>query len=142
MLSGAGTPLLDYPMTPYLWEGARRALLAMAEIQFAAGAATVFPLHESARPYGSLRETRNAIASLPMEILRTRVVSAHVMGGCPMSADPTLGVVDADGRHHQLRNLFVFDGSIFPTSLGANPQLSIYAIVARNASRLGDELSG
>jgi choline dehydrogenase-like flavoprotein len=141
-LRGDGTPLLDYPMTPYLWEGARRALLAMAEIQFAAGAITVFPLHESARPYRSLQTARAAIASLPMDILRTRVVSAHVMGGCPMSADATTGVVDQYGRHHQLRNLFVFDGSTFPTSLGANPQLSIYGIVARNASRLAGELNG
>jgi choline dehydrogenase len=36
----------------------------------------------------------------------------------------------------------VHDGSVFPTSLGANPQLSIYALVARNASALGDALGG
>ncbi len=139
---GDGSPVLDYPMTPYLWEGARRALLAMAEIQFAAGARSVFPLHESAQPYASLAQARAAIETLPMEILRTRVVSAHVMGGCAMSNDPASGVVDQWGRHQQLENLYVFDGSIFPTSLGANPQLSIYGIVARNASRLADRLNG
>lgn len=141
-LLGDGSPVLDYPMTPYLWEGARRALRTMAEIQFAAGAKSVFPLHESAQPYASLTEANAAIVALPMEILRTRVVSAHVMGGCAMSADPATGVVDPRGRHHQVENLYVFDGSIFPTSLGANPQLSIYGIVARNASRLADRLNG
>lgn len=141
-LQGDGSPTLDYPITPYVWAGARRALLAMAEIQFAAGARSVFPLHESARPYGSMQEARAAIAALPMEILRTRVVSAHVMGGCAMAADPVAGAVDSWGRHHQLGNLFVFDGSIFPTSVGTNPQLSIYGIVARNASRLADRLNG
>ncbi len=140
-LLGDGTPALDYPMTSYLWDGARRALHTMAEIQFAAGAATVLPLHEAAQPYASLEQARAAIDGLPMEILRARVVSAHVMGGCAMSADPTRGVVDGDGRHHELTNLYVFDGSVFPTSLGTNPQLSIYAITARNASRLADLLN-
>jgi len=74
--------------------------------------------------------------------LSTRVVSAHVMGGCAMSADPRDGVVDTNGRHHHLSRISVLDGSIFPTSIGANPQLSIYAIVARLASRLASELTG
>ncbi|MEW5682624.1 MAG: GMC oxidoreductase [Pseudomonadota bacterium] len=46
------------------------------------------------------------------------------------------GVVDPNGRHHQLQNLSVFDGSILPTSLGANPQLTIYALVWRNCAHL------
>lgn len=139
-LKSDGTPLLDYRMTPYLWEGARRALRAMGQIQFAAGASTVMPLHEDAVPYRSLRELEKALDRLPMEPLRTRVVSAHVMGGAAMSADPKAGVVNSSGRHHQVTNLSILDGSIFPTSIGANPQLSIYGLVARNATRLGEHL--
>jgi choline dehydrogenase-like flavoprotein len=70
------------------------------------------------------------------------MVSAHVMGGCGMSTDPAHGVVSGNGRHHHLRGLSVLDGSVFPTSIGANPQLSIYGIVARNASLLAQELTG
>lgn len=136
-----GTAVLDYPMTPYVWEGARRALRAMAQIQFAAGATSVFPLHESARPYASLEEANAAIDGLAMEVLRLRLMSAHVMGGCTMSDDPSAGVVEQSGRHHQLENLYVFDGSVFPTSLGTNPQISICALAARNASRLADLLN-
>ena len=40
-----GTPQLDYPLLPLLWDGARRALRSMAEIQFAAGALRVMPVH-------------------------------------------------------------------------------------------------
>ena len=40
-------------------------------------------------------------------------------------------VVDSLGRHHHLANLSIHDGSLFPTSIGANPQLSVYAISAR-----------
>lgn len=140
-LARDGTPVLDYPITPYLWDGMRRALLAMAQIQFAAGATGVLPLHESAFVYSSWNQARAQIAALPMERLATRVVSAHVMGGCTMGADERTAVVDANGRHHALDNLYVFDGSIFPTSVGANPQLSIYAIVARMADRLARSLT-
>jgi hypothetical protein len=41
-----GWPTLDYPITDYVWNGVRRAYLAMAEIQFARGAQSVMPLHE------------------------------------------------------------------------------------------------
>ena len=64
------------------------------------------------------------------------------MGGCGMGADPKTSVVDGSGSHHHVENLSVFDGSVFPTSLGANPQLSIYAVVARNATRLVRSLTG
>lgn len=139
-LHGDGWPVLDYSMTPYLWDGARRAFLAMAEIQFAAGAKQVMPMHEGATPYSSWAETKAAIASLPMESLRARVVSAHVMGGCPMGNDPKTSVVNEGGRHHHVANLSVHDGSVFPTSLGANPQLTIYALAARMADDLGKSL--
>jgi choline dehydrogenase-like flavoprotein len=135
------SPVLAYPITDYLWEGMRRAFLTMAEIQFAAGAKSVLPVHESAWPYTTWSQARTQIAGLPMEILLARVVSAHVMGGCAMGADDRVAVVDGNGRHHAIDNLYVFDGSIFPTSLGTNPQLSIYAIVARMASRLAQALT-
>jgi choline dehydrogenase-like flavoprotein len=48
-----------------------------------------------------------------------------------MGLDAKRGVVNADGRYFGLQNLSVHDGSVFPTSIGANPQLSIYGIVSR-----------
>ena len=135
-LDNAGQPVLDYPISDYLWQGMRQALLAMAELQFAAGAKQVLPIHHDAKLYHSWPEAKAAIQSLPMQKLRQTVVSAHVMGGCNMSVSPAKGVVDINGRHHQLQNLSVFDGSILPTSLGANPQLTIYALVWRNCQQL------
>jgi choline dehydrogenase-like flavoprotein len=139
-LASDGTPMLDYSMPAYLWEGARRAYLAMAEIQFAAGAQSVMPVHENAKGYSSLKEAREAINALPMRALAARVVSAHVMGGCPMGPDPRGAVVDEDGRHHHLSNVSVHDGSVFPTSIAANPQLSIYALSARSSAALARSL--
>jgi hypothetical protein len=66
-LRADGSPVLAYPLTPFLWEGVRRALAAMAEIQFAAGATSVLPVHERARPSASLAEARSGIAELPLD---------------------------------------------------------------------------
>ncbi len=141
-LRNDSTPVLDYPLTPVLFDGARRALLTMAELQFAAGAYKVQPVHELSSPYASWAQAKAAIESLPMKPILTRVVSAHVMGGSTMSSDPATGVTRPDGRLHGLDDVSVHDGSIFPTSIGANPQLSIYAITARLTDALASTLTG
>jgi choline dehydrogenase-like flavoprotein len=141
-LRSDGSPELDYPLTDFVMEGARRALLSMAEIQFAAGAQAVTPSHELAAPYATWAQARAGIAALPMKPLLTRVFSAHVMGGCGMAARPEQGVVRPDGSHWQVQGLSVHDGSVFPTSVGANPQLSIYGLAARLASGLARSLTG
>jgi choline dehydrogenase-like flavoprotein len=141
-LRSDGSPELDYPLTASLFDGAKRALLSMAEIQFAAGAKTVYPVHELATGYTSWSSAKDAINSLPMQALLLKVVSAHVMGGLGMASEPAKGAVDSQGRYFHLDNLSVHDGSIFPTSIGANPQLSIYGIVNRMATALAQRLTG
>ena len=141
-LRGDGSPSLDYPLTPFIMDGARRAFLAMAEIQFAAGAVSVLPFHEMAQPWTSWRAAKSGIDTLPMKPLLTKVASAHVMGGCGMASTERLGVTRPDGLHWQVENLSVHDGSIFPTSIGANPQLSIYGAVNRLAQGLALKLAG
>ena len=57
----------------------------------------------------------------------------HLMGGMRMGADPTISVTDATGRYHHLDNVVVSDGSLFPSSGGHNPTLTIMATALRNA---------
>jgi choline dehydrogenase-like flavoprotein len=141
-LRSDGTAELDYPLTDFVLSGARRALLSMAEIQFAAGARQVLPVHELAVPYRSWRDAQRALQELRMEPLLTKVVSAHVMGGCGLAGDERLGVTRPDGVHWHLANLSIHDGSLFPTSIGANPQLSVYGITNRLAQGLAKRLTG
>src|SRR5262249_41105353 len=94
----------------------------------------VMPVHGDGSAYTSVASARDGIAAFALAPLVTPVVSAHVMGGCAMGPDPRHAVVDASGRHHLLANLYVADGSLFPTSIGANPQLSIYAVALRLAT--------
>ena len=48
------------------------------------------------------------------------------MGTLPLGRDPETSVVDPEGRHHRVPNVYVVDGSLFPTSLGGPPQITIY----------------
>ena len=59
----------------------------------------------------------------------------HVLGGMRMGTDPATSATDGDGRYHHLDNLFVADGSVFPTSGAHNPTLTILATALRNARR-------
>jgi choline dehydrogenase-like flavoprotein len=68
---------------------------------------------------------------------------AHLVGGCRMGANPRKSVVDKFGRSHDVPNLFVCDGSVFPTQGSANPGLTIQALAARTADYLisqGDKI--
>lgn len=139
-LQGDGRGVLDYPLNDHLWDGVRRAWHAMAEIQFAAGAHEVMPGHLDGEFDTSLDGVRQQIDRLPLEPYKTALFSAHLMGGCGMGANPRASVIAASGRHHQLDNLTVVDGSVFPTSVGANPQLSIFGQAARITTGLVREL--
>jgi choline dehydrogenase-like flavoprotein len=58
----------------------------------------------------------------------------HQMGTMRMGTDPDTSVVDADQRFHGVPNMYVIDGSVFPTSGGYNPTLTIQALAWRAAA--------
>jgi choline dehydrogenase-like flavoprotein len=62
--------------------------------------------------------------------------TAHLLGTCRMGSDPSSSVVDADCRTHDVPNLFVCDGSVFPTATAVNPSLTIEALAARTADKI------
>jgi cholesterol oxidase len=62
------------------------------------------------------------------------LVTPHPLGGARMSSDPLTGVVDHRGRVWGHPNLYVADGSIIPTAIGANPSRTIAALAERIAA--------
>jgi choline dehydrogenase-like flavoprotein len=141
-LSDDGSPIVDYQMNDYLFDGIKRAYLSMAEIQFAAGAKKVRPAHEHGQWFDSFESFKVGFDQLEHQVSNNLVGSAHVMGGLAMGENKALCVVDSDCKYHYLDNLWVFDGSVFPTSIGTNPQLSIYALVCKQATKLAKKLKG
>ncbi len=103
-----------------------------AEIHFAAGAAEVYPNIPRA---GILRPGDlplfEATRFKPSEL---RLEAFHPMGTARISADPRRGVCAADGSVNGTAGLYVADASLFPTSVGVNPMMTIIAF-ARQISR-------
>ncbi|GJE78266.1 GMC family oxidoreductase [Methylorubrum suomiense] len=60
---------------------------------------------------------------------------AHTLGTCRMGHDGDMAVVDPHGRSFEIDNLWISDGSTFPSSLAANPALTIMALALRTAER-------
>jgi choline dehydrogenase-like flavoprotein len=118
---------IRYDLRPEHFEAARAAQAEMAKIQFAAGAKQVLTLHEDPVVMESEQDL-GKLDGAPWERVRLKLFSAHQMGGCPMGADPAASVVTPELRFRDVDNLFVVDGSIFPTSLGVNPQQTIFAL--------------
>jgi cholesterol oxidase len=65
------------------------------------------------------------------EILFNVPMTAHCMGGCAMADTPARGVIDAQNRVFNYRNLYVVDGSMLSANLGVNPSLTITALAER-----------
>jgi choline dehydrogenase-like flavoprotein len=135
-LTPSGWPLLDYTITPKQWAAFREAHKTLARVGLASGSKGLLTCHLD--PFWIRSEADiDAIDRAAYEPNRLSIFSAHVMGGCGMSDDPKKGVVRSeDLRHHALENLHVIDGSVFPTSLGVNPQESIYGLAHLMATRI------
>lgn len=140
-LGKEGRMRFDYPIGPPLEEAFRAAAVEMARIQLAAGAREVRSLHLEpvvVRRPADLEKLERA----PYGALHHSIFSAHQMGGCPMGEDEAVCVVDSELRHRRVENLFVVDGSVFPTSLGVNPSETIYALAHWAGARIANELLG
>ena len=71
----------------------------------------------------------------PLWEIAKQPITVHPQGGCPMSDDPDMGVVDGYGEVHGHRGLYVLDAAAFPEPIGVNPSASILAIAERAMER-------
>jgi choline dehydrogenase-like flavoprotein len=69
--------------------------------------------------------------------VREAEVSPHLLGTCRMGADPGRSVIDPTHRSHDVRNLFICDGSSFVTSGRGQPTMTIQALAFRAADHIG-----
>ncbi|MBC7785081.1 MAG: hypothetical protein H7144_14700, partial [Burkholderiales bacterium] len=102
-------------------------LKEMTKIHLAAGATSVYHVTNPSIEVRSLTEL-NLLDNISFEPQRATVFTVHVMGGCRMSGDVRASVVNPDFSLRETTNAWVVDASVFPTGLGANPQVTIYAL--------------
>ncbi len=66
--------------------------------------------------------------------------SIHELGGCRMGANPKTSVLNAFNQAHDIKNLFVMDGSAFVSGGSQNPTLTISALAMRAAEYMADQM--
>jgi choline dehydrogenase-like flavoprotein len=122
--SVAGRPLIRYHLCAEDVARFRAGLARMQELFLAAGAREVYlPLPTGVSP----------------ERARSRdlkLMAFHPLGTARADARATHGVTDGDLALHGVRGLHVADGSVVPSALGVNPQLTIMALATRLAFKL------
>jgi choline dehydrogenase-like flavoprotein len=108
---------------------------AGARILMAAGLTGVRTLHTRG---GEMHNESDLVAlrSRGYGPLDLTMFSAHVNGTCRLGTDPRTSGADPSGQRHGVRGLYVVDGSLLPTGLGVNPQLTIMALASVIADRV------
>ncbi len=111
-----------------------------AEIHFAAGATEVYP--PLARlPVLGPGEQRSLIEHGRVAPAELRLEGFHPMGTARIGADPRSSVVAPSGECHDVAGLYIADASLFPTSVKANPMLTIMACAQQVAAGIAGRLS-
>jgi choline dehydrogenase-like flavoprotein len=126
--TGAGRPVPHYwPDASDLRELAR-GVRALAELYFAAGAERVYLPHPQPPPVGSPAELDGALRRMSPRRHLFGLNSVHPQGTCSVGADPRRSAADPRGELWGEPGVFVADASLFPTSVGVPPQVTIMAL--------------
>ena len=128
-------PIVTYRMASRDKSRVRDLIRVLGNTYLAAGAKEIFP------PILGLEGGLDADAfrRLDLDAIplgRMEITSQHPLGSARMGPDARQAVVDAEARAFDLEELYVIDGSIVPTSLGVNPQLTIMALATHLSRRM------
>lgn len=141
-----GRPRIHYRLHRYDRRHAIQGTAMAAAIHAAAGAERVLtPHHDGAAfdcaAFGTAAgRYHRALAALDWSPNRLPLFSAHLMGTCRMGGNRDASPVAPDGRLAGCRNLYVADGSVFPSASGINPVLTIQAMACHTARCMAGEV--
>ena len=135
-----GRAVIEYRLGDADQHDAMEAMRRAVSIHLAAGAGSVV------LPYNDLVEVRtreDAAQTIERHGILANdplFVSFHPQGTLRMGADPKTSVVRPDGRAHARGGLWVADASVFPTSVGVPPQVTVMALASRTAGAILESL--
>jgi len=133
-------PILQWRFDPADAVILRRSLHVIAQIFFAAGAQKILPGIQGVADVMTNAEEARILDSDAVKPENLVIGGNHVFCTTRMHGDPTRGVVDEDGRCHDLENLYIADTGIFPRCPSVNPMLTGMALARRQALTLAERL--
>jgi len=148
VLDANGETQIEYTLSEPDKRRFRRGVAVAIRVMFKAGAKKVYlPTTEDILDEGSHSEPRPVVLTdirqadaverrLQFTPNRTMVTSAHLQATNKMGSSARDSVVSTEFRVWGTEGLYVVDGSVFPTSIGANPMQSIYTFAKIFADRM------
>lgn len=131
------TVIPTYNLNEHDFRQTLRAVALLSELFFAAGARKCY------LPFSTLSELRSVddipkIYQSEIRPIDLELITVHLMGTAKMGSHPENSVVNSHGEFHNVKGLFVADASVFPTSIGVNPQITIMALATRTANYIAE----
>lgn len=141
-----GAPRIDYTLNADDERRVVEAVVKGAKVFEAVGAKRIWSSHArdvSYRPgeQGGYERWSDEVRRLGYKPGTSLLASFHQMGSCRMGVNPATSAVDGDNQTHEVKDLYVTDGSNFPDASGVNPMLSIFGIANRAGKRLAEKLA-
>ncbi len=131
-----GQKQIHYSVDDEDFEAMKKGLITTARILFAAGARKLYLPSSNKADIDSAEQVERVIGALKNEPARYKYTSFHPQGTCRMGRDAKTTVVNPYGETHDVKNLYVADASLLPTSIGYNPSETVYAL----ASYISDQI--
>jgi long-chain-alcohol oxidase len=140
-----GWPVTHYALSKFDAAHLRAGFVGAARILEAAGARLIYSPHAKFCSYqsgacGTLDSFAREMDAAGWGAGQVALFSFHIMGTARLGASAGTSVTNPDGECWEARNLYVMDGSSFPSASGVNPMISIAAIAHRNAGVLGSKI--
>lgn len=141
-----GGPRVDYTLNADDERRVVEAVVRGAKVFEAAGATEIWSTHMRRFAYrpgdnGAYERWAADIRRAGYKPANSLMASFHQMGSCRMGIDPSSSAVGPDNQTHEVRDLYVIDGSNFPDASGVNPMLSIFGIANRAGKKLAEKLA-
>jgi choline dehydrogenase-like flavoprotein len=141
-----GEPIVSYRLSDFDAGHLRTGFDGAAQIFEAAGARKIFSAQAKAPAYlpssGTREQFMRDVDAAGFGPGQVHLNSFHIMGTARMGGSPLTSACDPSGQTWEVRDLYVFDGSAFPSASGVNPQISIQAIAHMGARGLAARLAG
>ena len=141
-----GHPVVHYKLSDYDRRHMRKGVEGAARLLEAAGARKIISGHTKGVTYepgrdGGVQRFMHDADAAGYDAGRLLVHSFHIMGSARMGGSPDMSACNPRGETWEVRDLYVLDGSAFPTASGVNPMVTIESIAHMNASRLAAQLT-
>ncbi|MFI5263428.1 MAG: GMC family oxidoreductase N-terminal domain-containing protein [Candidatus Kapaibacterium sp.] len=118
---------IDYDPTPGDFKKLLDGIMLSGDIFFRGGAKTIMPATFKYYEFMNSDELAN-LPNIVQDSSDLTIGTGHPQGGNALSLDPKIGVINEEFKVYGYDNIYIADASVFPTSLGVNPQLTVMSL--------------